>query len=145
MSALSMNKFCAGLFAAIVAAAPLSSQAQDPGMFARVNVPFSFETGAKHFAAGVYTIRMENEHSLLIRGVSDSGLALTSIEDAGSVAKTGKAVFQRYGNRYFLREVSVAGKSRRLYPRPTKEQSQLENASKRTTPAPEQIALSTER
>jgi hypothetical protein len=145
MSTLSMNKFRAVLFAAIVAAAPLSSQAQDPGMFARVRVPFSFETGTKHFAAGVYTIRMENSHALLIRGVSDSGLALTSVEDNGQAAKTGKAVFQRVGNRYFLREVSVAGKSRRLHLQPTKEQGELLNARQGTTPAPVEIALLTER
>jgi hypothetical protein len=145
MSTLSMKNFRASLFAAIVAAAPLSSQAQDPGMIARVNVPFSFETGAKHFAAGVYTIRMENGHTLLIRGISDSGLALMSIEDNGTAAKTGKAVFEKYGNRYFLREISIAGKSSRLHLQPTKEQTRFETASKITTPAPVEIALSSER
>jgi hypothetical protein len=143
MTAL-MNKLRAGIFAAIVAGAPLSSQAQDPGMIARMKVPFSFETGAKHFAAGVYTIRMENAHALLIRGVSTSGLALVSIEDNGVAAKAGKAVFRRYGNRYFLREVQVAGKSRHLRLPVTKEQNQLETASQRNTPGPVEIALLTE-
>jgi hypothetical protein len=142
MSTLSMNSFRAGLFAAIVAAAPLSSQAQDPGMFARVNVPFSFESGAKHFAPGVYTIRMENNHTLLIRGVSDSGLALTSIQDDGRAAKAGQAVFQRHGNRYFLREVTAAGKSRRLYLQMTTEQTRLLKAP---TPPSEEVALLTQR
>jgi hypothetical protein len=142
MSTLSMNRFRAGLFAAIVAAAPLSSQAQDPGMFARVNVPFSFESGAKHFAPGVYTIRMENNHTLLIRGVSDSGLALTSIQDDGRAAKAGHAVFQRHGNRYFLREVTAAGKSRRLYLQMTTEQTRLLKAP---TPPSEEVALLTQR
>ena len=145
MSTLSMDKFRAGLFAAIVAAAPLSSQGQDPGVIARVNVPFGFETGTRHFAAGVYTLRLENGHSLLIRGISDSGLALASIEDDGTPAKTGKAVFRRYGSRYFLRDISIAGKSRRLHLQPTKEQARLENAAQRTTSAPVEIALSTER
>jgi hypothetical protein len=144
MTTHSMNKFRAGLFAAIVAGAPLSSQAQDPGMIGRMDVPFSFETGAKHFAPGVYTIRMQNAHALLIRGLSTSGLALASIEDNGVAAKAGKAVFQRYGNRYFLQEVQIAGKSRHLPLPPTKKQDQLETASQRNMPGPVETALLTE-
>jgi hypothetical protein len=145
MSTLSMNKFRAGLFAALVAAAPLPSQAQDPGAVARVNVPFSFEIGTKHFAAGVYTIGMENAHALLVRGVSDSGLALASIEDNGHAAKIGQAVFQRCGNRYFLREVTIAGKSRRLHLQPTKEQTHAIETAQKTTPPPAEVAVLTER
>ena len=144
MSTLSMLKVRAGIFAAVVTLAPLSplSHAQDNGMLARVNVPFSFESGAKHFAPGVYAIRMENSHTLLIRGVSDSGLALTSIQDDGQAAKRGQAVFQRHGNRYFLREVTVAGKSRRLYLQMTTEQTRLLKAP---TPPSEEVALLTQR
>jgi hypothetical protein len=143
MTTLSVNKFRAGLFAAIFAAAPLSSQAQGPGVIVRMNVPFGFETGTRHFAAGVYTIRMENAHALLIRGVSTSGLALASIEDNGVAAKAGKAVFKRYGDRYFLREISLAGISRRLRLPATKEQTQVETAYQNTTSGPVEIALLT--
>lgn len=145
MSTLSISKFRTGLFGAIFAAVPLPSLAQDPGMIARVNVPFSFETGAKHFAAGTYTIRMENGHSFLVKGVLDSSLVLASIEDNGQAAKIGRAVFQRCGNRYFLREIIVAGTSRRLHLQPTEEQTQLVESARNAKPALAEIAVLTER
>ena len=81
MSTLSISKFRAGLFAAVLAVAPLSPalHGQDVGMVAKVNVPFAFETASGHrFAPGVYSVRMEGLHTLLIRGDSDSSLTMTS-------------------------------------------------------------------
>ena len=81
MSTLSISKFRAGLFAAVLAVAPLSPalHGQDVGMFAKMNVPFAFETASgHHFAPGVYSVRMESLHTLLIRGDSDSALTMTT-------------------------------------------------------------------
>jgi hypothetical protein len=145
MSKLSIKKFCAVFLSVMVAAAPRYSQAQDPGMFARVKVPFSFESGSKHFAPGVHTIRMENAHTVLIRGVSESGLALTSIEDTGERANRGVAVFQHCRDRYFMREITVTGKSRRLHLPLTKEQQHLVEIAKNANPSMVEIALLAER
>ena len=143
MSALSMLKFRASIFAAALAIAPFSpvSRAQDVGMLAKVNVPFAFETASQHFAAGVYTIRMENEHTLVIRGNSASGLAMAWVDDNAQPAKTGKAVFRKYGDQYFLSEISITGKSRRVHFRPSKAESQVEIAGSKTTPAGIEVAL----
>ena len=147
MSTLSMLKFRASIFAAVLAVAPMSpaSHAQDVGMLAKVNVPFSFESGSRHYAAGVYTIRMENQHTLLIKGVSESGVAMTSVEDNGQPAQKGVAVFQRYGNQYFLSEISVAGKSRRIHLRPAKPETQSQVGQDTTAPTSVEIALSAPR
>lgn len=114
-------------------------------MLAKVNVPFSFESGSRHYAAGVYTIRMENQHTLLIKGVSESGVAMTSVEDNGQPAQKGVAVFQRYGNQYFLSEISVAGKSRRIHLRPAKPETQSQVGQDTTAPTSVEIALSAPR
>src|ERR1700677_4892 len=111
MSTLSISKFRAGLFAAVLAVAPLSPalHGQDVGMIARVNVPFAFETASgHHFAPGVYSVRMEGLHTLLIRGASDAALTLSTSEDA-QTAERGKATFHRYGHQYFLTEITIAG------------------------------------
>jgi hypothetical protein len=143
MSTLSMLKFRASIFAAALAIAPFSpvSRAQDVGMLAQVNVPFAFETASQHFTAGVYTIRMENEHTLLIRGNSDSGLAMAWVDDNAQPAKTGKALFRKYGDQYFLSEISITGKSRRVHFRPSKAESEMLIAGSKTTPTGVEIAL----
>jgi hypothetical protein len=94
-----------------------------------------------HFNPGIYTVRMENMHTLLIKGQSDSGLAMTSVEDNAQPAKLGKAVFQRYGNRYFLSEISIAGQSRHIHVVPSKAESQLQIAGNNTAPTAVELAL----
>ena len=143
MSTFSMLKFRASIFTAILAIAPLSpaSHAQSGTDFARVNVPFAFETGSGHYPAGVYTIRMETPFILMIRGVSGSGVATMKAEYGGHPAKRGVAVFHRYGNRYFLNEVSVTGESRHLYLLPSKAEKQMQIAASKTAPANLEVAL----
>ncbi len=66
-------------------------------MLVQVNVPFAFDTDSEHFAAGVYTIRTENEHILRFQGKSQSELVMTWVEDNAQQASKGKAMFQKYG------------------------------------------------
>jgi hypothetical protein len=141
MSTLSMLKFRASIFAAVVAFAPLTpaSQAQDSGMRAQVNVPFGFQTGSQHYAPGVYTIQMENDHTLIITGASQSWMTLTSVEDNAQPAARGTAVFHKYGDQYFLSEITVAGKSRRVHLTPSKTESQLRSGQKK--PAGVELSL----
>jgi hypothetical protein len=141
MSTLSMLKFRASIFAAVVAFAPLSpaSQAQDAGMAARVNIPFGFQTGSQHFAPGVYTLEMENDHTLMISGASQSWMALTSVEDNAKPAKRGTAVFHKYGDHYFLSEITVAGTSRSLHLTPSRTESQMRRGQKK--PAGVELSL----
>ena len=144
MSTLSISKFRAGLFAAVLAVAPLSPalHGQDVGMFAKMNVPFAFETASgHHFAPGVYSVRMESLHTLLIRGDSDSALTMTTLEDNGQVVKTGKATFHRYGNEYFLSEITVAGKSRQIHFAKSKAENRAQIAAEKTPATNVELAL----
>jgi hypothetical protein len=144
MSTLSISKFRAGLFAAVLAVAPLSPalHGQDVGMVAKVNVPFAFETASgHHFAPGVYSVRMEGPYTLLIRGDSDSSLTMTSIEDNGQTAKVGKATFHKYGNEYFLSEITVAGKSRRVTFTKSKAENRARVAAEKTPATNVELAL----
>jgi hypothetical protein len=144
MSTLSISKFRAGLFAAVLAVAPLSPalHGQDIGMVAKVNVPFAFETASgHHFAPGVYSVRMESLHTLLIRGDSDSALTMSSLEDNSQTAKVGKATFRKYGNQYFLNEITVAGKSRRIAFATSKAERRAQVAAEKTPPTNVELAL----
>jgi hypothetical protein len=144
MNTFSISKFRAGLFAAVLAVAPLSPalHGQDVGMIVNVNVPFAFETSSgHHFNPGIYSIKMENVHTLLIRGTSDVALTPATAEDNAQPAKTGKATFRRYGNQYFLTEITVEGASRSLHFGKSKLELQMQIAAGKTAPANVEVAL----
>jgi hypothetical protein len=144
MNTHSILKFRAGLFAAVLAAAPLFSalHGQNVGMVAKVNVPFAFETASGHrFAAGVYTVRLDSIHTLLIRGDSDSALTMTDVVDTGQEAKTSKATFHKYGNQYFLSEITIAGISREIHLETSKAENRARVAAEKTPPTNVELAL----
>jgi hypothetical protein len=117
----------AGLIAVVLAAASLApvAQAQDSSFAARMNVPFAFQTASgQHFAPGVYTVRMNGQESILIRGTKASGLAMTQMAYDGQPATKGKAVFTHYGDQYFLRAVWVEGNASHLLCRSSKAERQ---------------------
>jgi hypothetical protein len=141
MSILAMSKFCALLLAVVVVGAPLSpaSHAQDLEGAVVVNVPFAFENGSQHFTAGLYTIRMESQYILNIRGESSSGFSMAEFDEDIHPSETSKVVFRRYGDQYFLREVWVEGETRHTYFMPSKAEK-LEIAAAKTAPTPVVVA-----
>ena len=144
MITLSMSKFRASIFTAVLAFVPLlpAAHAQYAGGFAKVNVPFAFETASGHFPAGVYNIRMESPSLLMIRGASASGLEMMgAVDDNGQRVKRGGAFFRKYDNRYFLYESSFTGESRRLHLQQSKAEKQIQIAAGKTAPANLEVAL----
>jgi hypothetical protein len=132
MSTLSMWKFSASLLAVILAAAPSSlvSQAQDMEESVVVKVPFAFGDGTQNFAAGRYSIHMDDQKILTIRGESNSGFAMPWFEEDSHPAETTKVVFRRYGDQYFLSEIWIAGESSHAYRLPSKRENREEAANK---------------
>jgi hypothetical protein len=135
MSTMSMWKFRAVLFAGILAVGPLSamSHAQVTEGPVVVNVPFAFENGSQHFAAGLYSIGMDDQRILAIHGESRSGFALAWFQEDSHPSKKTKVVFLRYGDQYFLREIWVAGESSHTYCLPSKAEER-EMAANRVAP-----------
>ena len=79
MRTSTMSKVPAGLIAAVLAVASLApvAQAQDSGFAAKMKVPFAFQTSTgQHFGPGVYTIRMNGQETMMIRGTTTSGMAI---------------------------------------------------------------------
>jgi hypothetical protein len=146
MSTLSMWKFRASLSAAVLAVASLAPacHAQTRWTSTQVNVPFAFEYGSQHFDAGLYTISMPVEHLISIQGKAGHGLAYMVPDIDSQPAKTGKVVFRKYGNRYFLREMWTVGATNHLHCVQSKAERQaerLELASNQTTPTGVELAL----
>jgi hypothetical protein len=143
MRTSTMLKVPAGLIAAVLTVASLApvAQAQTSGFAARMKVPFAFQTSSgQNFAPGVYTIRMNGEHTMVIRGTKTSGLAMTQMANDRQPATKGKAVFTHYGDRYYLRAVWVAGEASHLLCSSSKAERQSQIAAVKT-PSPVEVAL----
>jgi hypothetical protein len=147
MNTLSIFKARASIFAAILAVVPFSPalNAQDAGAVGQMNVPFAFEAGSQLYPAGVYTVRMEDEQLVRIWGTSVAGLSLATVEDNRTPAKKGAATFQRYGDRYFLNEISITGRTGHVCLRPSKQETQAETAAGKIASTGVEIAFSTTR
>lgn len=102
--------------AALVVIASMSPtmHAQTGAPTARVNVPFSFDYGSKHFAHGVYTLSMINADVLLIRGNSDSAMGMVRAASEPVRNTNSVVIFRRYGDRYFVTELVLATRGTRL-------------------------------
>jgi hypothetical protein len=74
----------------------------------KATVPFDFAVGNSHLPAGTYTISSADSRSstgLVIRSDSGKIAILTTAFADGKQSKTGKLVFDKYGDQYFMREI----------------------------------------
>jgi hypothetical protein len=74
-----------------------------------INVPFSFDYGKQHFAAGIYTVSMQNKDILTLTE-SNSRVAWGLIQSSYDPTshEQGSVTFHKYGDRYFLTAFSPA-------------------------------------
>ena len=112
----------------------------------QVNVPFDFQDGSMTLPAGVYTLSMRAHNILNIRGANEGAMAMVRTEDTGrNTPKIGKVVFQRYGEKYFLREVWSPGQSTHTVCAITNAEKKASQASQTqvaaTSAAPTSISL----
>jgi hypothetical protein len=116
MSTLSMMKIRASVFVStlILALASTALPAQMPAPRTKVNVPFAFQVGSTHFAAGTYILSSPQDHVLYVQGGKRSALVISSHEWSGTPARSSKVIFHRYGNQYFLSEVWMTGETDHL-------------------------------
>ena len=95
--------FVAASLAFIPVSFPAHAQSDHQTMTA--NVPFAFEMGSKHLAPGTYTISTLATGVVEVRSNSDVAIILTCQGESYKPTKTAKIVFDRYGDRYFLRQL----------------------------------------
>lgn len=99
------------LLAAVVllTAGSLNAQTSKP---VKANIPFDFDAGNKSYPAGAYRVGSIGQASdnLSITGYGlTSGLAIAHSVQSNSPSGSSKLVFHRYGDRYFLYQIWVAG------------------------------------
>jgi hypothetical protein len=124
---------------AVVAQSPVI-QAQDAGVLGQMNVPFAFEVASQHFTAGVYKVRMANDYVLIVQGKSGAGMVMTTVDNDREPAAKSKATFRKYGDQYFLGDISTAGKSRHLHFAVSKTEGEMRIGTK-IAPAGTELAI----
>jgi len=75
--------------------------------YAKANVPFAFNVGAKQLPAGTYEIRVlsQSPNEIMIRNTETTAAALSIARTEGPRDTESKLVFDRIGTQYFLTEV----------------------------------------
>jgi hypothetical protein len=101
MSTFAISKFCATMATAVLFVASLAPRAHAQDTELRADVPFAFQYGSDHYAAGRYTITHLSDRFIVLRSKSKAGAVMVQ-SSYGAATTTGKLVFNRYGNRYFL-------------------------------------------
>lgn len=95
--------------ATMVAGLALLTPAMHAQINAHVSVPFAFDYGSKHFGPGAYTLTMDGPDTLIIHSGTNGATAIVQLAIERTRPATSEVIFKRYGNRYFLQEVVIAG------------------------------------
>jgi hypothetical protein len=142
MKTLSTSKVHQGLLACALAATALVSTSNAVGQSRElmVKVPFAFHNGTQRLPAGVYHVQIESQHLILLRGPHGSGYA-TGNPQISRTASSGKLVFLRYGDQYFLREVWAGGSNTGLQCIKSKQEKEAQIAAAKTAPSGREVAL----
>src|SRR5215475_10488529 len=86
---------------------------QGKTLIREAKIPFDFSVGDKTFPAGVYSVTRINQEKIMLRLSGEDGgesiNIVTSPVEAEEYPKTGKLIFRRYGETYFLSQVWESG------------------------------------
>ena len=94
----------------VLASAPAAA-AQSSSTTVRVNVPFAFRTASQLMPAGIYRIDLMSDHTILLRGPGSHASTFVMVHSATALnaPSKGVAVFDRYGNTYYLHQIWTQG------------------------------------
>jgi hypothetical protein len=106
----------------------------------QANVPFAFHVGSSQLPAGRYTIRVEHLNGLATIRNSTTSATVLLLGQPESGSKSGKLVFQRLGNRYFLNQIWGEEGSMGLRFRAPRAEIKLEIASE-PSPSSKQVEI----
>ena len=104
------------LIACLVLALPMtmairaSAQANLTGADLKVTIPFDFYAGDQSLPAGVYTVKSDSAHAVILlcsEKIPGQFVTTNRLETINTPGR-GQLKFKRFGNNYFLEEVWVA-------------------------------------
>ena len=106
------SSLVAGVLAIGSLASTQFASAQSPTPLAEVNIPFAFQTTNQSLPAGKYRIDLESNHLILLQGPHQAGgFVMSHDTDRTHAPEHGIVVFDRYGDKYYLRQIWTAGRT----------------------------------
>jgi hypothetical protein len=140
-SILGSSLIASALAIGSLASTPFAS-AQTPRPLADVNIPFTFQTGAQTLPAGKYRVILESNNMVLLQGTgSSAGFVMTHDAIRSHVAAHGTMVFNRYGDKYYLRQIWTAGNPDGLECSKSRAEKQTVQAENMQAPSSVELAL----
>jgi hypothetical protein len=85
------------------------ASAQTSATISKADIPFAFQTPTQLLPAGTYLIVEESNHLIRLQGTSKGGFVVTHDATKSHAPTRGSIVFDRYGDKYYLRQVWTAG------------------------------------
>lgn len=142
-SFLGSSLLASALAIGMVASAP-SAAAQTP--VSKANIPFDFQAGLRVMPAGTYEISRASDHMLMLRETGQKATEFLLVHDTYTIhTPTGSSiVFDRRGDKYFLRQIWSAGNPSGLEC-PKSHTEQTVEAQNKQDASPVVVAMNTER
>ena len=120
------------------------ASAQTPSTIAEVTIPFSFQTTLQTLPAGTYRIVAESNHLIRLEGPGSVGGFVNTYDATKNQAPDhGSVVFDRTGDKYYLRQIWTAGSRDGQECPKSKAEKQSLQASVKQAPSTVELALNT--
>ena len=132
-----------GMISALLYVSALTVNAQAGGSFV-ITVPFDFSVSGKILPAGDYHFSRSTQTSdegLRIRGRKHSAFIQTKTAKSLDIVSETQVVFMRYGNRFFLYQVWIAGSSTGREAFRSNEEQKAERDLARKAGKPETVSI----
>jgi len=119
-----------------------SASAQGSTPLAEVNIPFAFQTGLQTLPAGTYRIDRESGNLVRLQGPGRAA-GFVEMHDAikHRAADHGTIVFDRYGDKYFLRQIWTAGSTYGLECPKSRAEKESLQANNKQAPSSTELAF----
>jgi len=101
-----MKRFAVAALA-LLAGIFTASTVQAQGHEVRANIPFDFAVGGTHLPSGYYSFSTQGDDMMLIRNADRQIVVLSRTDEISNPADYKPIlIFNKYGDRYFLHEIS---------------------------------------
>jgi hypothetical protein len=123
----SLNKM---VFTGVAALALSVTSAFGQGSFAKYNVPFAFEATGQSMPAAEYTVRNNSHNTLQVSAAGGPQILLLDTQGSSTRdTESGKLVFHKYGNQYFLAGIAQPGSAHVTRVSPSKREKEIKMAA----------------
>ena len=110
------------------------------GTAVKANVPFDFTVGNAHVPAGTYLVMRAGSTNLVeIRNTSGKPAIFSSVYSDGKRPESGKLVFDKWGDQYFLREILCANADMSLQVPESKTETRIQRQQASVQPNKDEV------